>query len=95
MLPQTGGVTTCAWGSSPRERDRVDGAGPRERRAAGVLLPLLGAGPTVLWILLLPNSICGQGIWMPCMYRAFQFVVAYSFLWRLGAWARVALHRSR
>lgn len=70
------------------------GPGSLLSRFAAVALPLVGAVIVVAGILMLPNSTCGQSMWMPCLYRAFQFVLAFSFLWPLGAIARIALHRN-
>lgn len=79
-------VTLIAWFAL--------GPGSVLARLAGVALPLVGAVIVVTILFMLPNSMCGEGMWMPCLYRAFQFAVAFSFLWPLGAWARIILHRA-
>ncbi len=70
------------------------GPGSILSRLAAVALPLVVAGIIVVGILMLPNSACGESMWMPCLYRAIQFVVAYSFLWPLGAIVRIAMYRN-
>lgn len=70
------------------------GPGSGLTRFAGVVLPLVGAAIIVGGILMLPSSMCRRSMWMPCLYRAFQFLVAYASPWPLGALARIVLHRA-
>lgn len=70
------------------------GPGSVASRIVGFVLPLVSSFVAAIIISSLPKSMCGDGMWAPCVYRAFQYCVVFVYLWPFFALVRIAIHRA-